>query len=154
MRKYTEELLREAVNNSVSIAGVLRTLNVRQAGGTQSHIKRVIAEFGIDTSHFTGQAHNKGSRDPKRKTWQQLLVLGNPEDLRTKTAQLKRAMLDYGLTYRCEQCKLEGSWQGKELVLHIDHISGIIYDNRPENVRFLCPNCHSQTGTYCRPKRD
>ena len=53
-RKYTEELLRDAVENSVSIAGVLRYLGVVQSGGMHAHISRSIKRFGIDTSHFMG----------------------------------------------------------------------------------------------------
>jgi 5-methylcytosine-specific restriction endonuclease McrA len=154
MRKYTKELLENACKNSLSYAGVIRYLGMKQAGGTQCHIKKRVLEYGIDTSHFTGSVHNKGKQDPKRKTWQQILYLGQPTDARTKTPQLKRAMLDYGFIYECDECKIDATWRGKSLTLHIDHVNGIIWDNRPENVRFLCPNCHSQTETYCRPKRD
>ena len=50
---------------------------------------------------------------------------------------------------RCEGCGLPDEWQGKRLVLEIDHVNGRHNDNRPENLRFLCPNCHSQTETFC-----
>ncbi len=62
---YTPEVLAEAVAASVSYAGVVRHLRVRLAGGTHAHIARRIRAFGIDTSHFTGQAHNKGARRPR-----------------------------------------------------------------------------------------
>jgi len=154
MRKYTKELLEDAAANSTSIAGVMRYLELKPAGGTHFHISKKLKAFDINTTHFTGSVHNRGTVDPKRKTWQQVLVLGKAGSSRTKTPQLKRALLDYGLTYECAECKLDGTWQGKLITLHIDHVSGIIWDNRPENLRFLCPNCHSQTDTYCRPKRD
>ena len=50
--------------------------------------------------------------------------------------------------YECEVCGIS-DWQNKKLVLHVDHKDGNPADNRPENMRLLCPNCHSQTETYC-----
>ena len=58
--KYTEEMLREAVGCSTSVAGVLRALGVRPTGGSHAHLSRRIKRAGIDTSHFTGRAHNAG----------------------------------------------------------------------------------------------
>jgi len=52
------------------------------------------------------------------------------------------------LKYKCKECGIN-NWNGKILSLHLDHINGIRNDNRLENLRFLCPNCHSQTDTYC-----
>lgn len=46
------------------------------------------------------------------------------------------------------------SWLGNPLTLELDHINGVRTDNRRENLRVLCPNCHSQTPTYRRKKKD
>lgn len=62
---------------------------------------------------------------------------------------LKRRILASGLKkYECEECGNSGEWNNKVLVLQLDHINGIYNDNRVENLRFLCPNCHSQTETF------
>lgn len=53
------------------------------------------------------------------------------------------------LLYKCELCNIHSTWNNQPLSLHLDHINGINNDNRIENLRFLCPNCHSQTPSYC-----
>jgi len=60
-----------------------------------------------------------------------------------------RLITHIGRKEECEWCNLTTVWNGKPIVLHLDHINGINTDNRLENLRFLCPNCHSQTPTYC-----
>lgn len=142
--KYTKEILETAVENTFSYAGVLRYLGLRQAGGTQSYISSRIKGFSIDTSHFTGQAHNKGKASNNRLSPSQILVIMPKGSLRQRHSRLKRAMIESGIDYTCAECGMSNIWNGKIICLEVDHIDGDWLNNLLENLRFLCPNCHSQ----------
>ncbi len=61
---------------------------------------------------------------------------------------LKRRLIEAGiLEEKCGECGLS-EWRGKRLCIQMDHVNGINTDNRLENLRMLCPNCHSQTETF------
>lgn len=154
--KYTKEILESAVRQNVSIAGVLRALKLKQAGGTHSHISRRIKEFGLDTTHFLGQAANQGNRykGPRKRGWQEILIL-RESGRRQRAHVLRRSLLAIGRHHRCEGigCPLINKWLDHPLVLHVNHKNGNWLDDRPENLEFLCPNCHSQTPNYCRGMR-
>lgn len=70
----------------------------------------------------------------------------------TGTARLRARLITEGLKpARCERCGLD-SWLGEPLPLMLDHINDSPTDNRLENLRILCPNCHALTDTWCRAK--
>ena len=77
---------------------------------------------------------------------------GRAKALRAKRHQLVRAMIDRGVPVACSGCGLGPVWRDRPLTLAVDHMSGDWLDNRLENLRFMCPNCHAQTATWCRQK--
>src|SRR6476620_9087428 len=125
-RKYTAELLREAVENSTSVAGVLRYLGLAQAGGMHSHLSRLIRGFELDTSHFG--RHQGGGQD-RRRTPEELLIRIPFGSRRTKPHQLQRALLERKRAYECDGCGNAGKWNGSPLQLHVDHIDGDFHNN-------------------------
>ena len=145
-RKYTRELLSEAVDASTSVAGVLRHLGLNPTGGAHAHISRAIKAFDIDTSHF--RRYNALAHSTTRLPPDRILVVLPDGARRAKPNMLTRAMVESGVTYRCAMCGCDGRWQGMPLTLEIDHIDGHYRNNRLENLRFLCPNCHRQTPNF------
>jgi hypothetical protein len=123
---------------------VLRYLGLAQAGGTQAHIARRIRALEIDTSHF--RRSTGGGRN--RLTAQDILQRVPYGQMRRKPHHLRWALTSTGRPYQCAQCSNGGRWMGADLRLHVDHIDGDFHNNDPGNLRFLCPNCHSQTATF------
>ncbi|MFJ4961415.1 hypothetical protein EES43_10010 [Streptomyces sp. ADI96-02] len=148
--RHTEETLRELVARSTSVAEVVRGLGISPVGGNHAHIGRRITALCIDTSHFTPRA--PGRRRP-RGSLGDLLTLRDPSDGRAPGERLHRELVRRGVENVCAECGNRGEWLGQSLRLEVDHVNGQWWDNRPENLRFLCPNCHATTDTYRGRKR-
>lgn len=149
--KYTKEVLGEAVKNNVSMLGVMRTLGASlTSGALRTYLISRIRFYNIDTSHFSGQAWNQGKNHiggSAKKTPEQILLI-QANGTRARGKLLKRALLEIGREYKCAVCQLS-EWRKMPLRLEVEHINSNQLDNRPENLCFLCPNCHSQTENYC-----
>ncbi|MFG2571105.1 HNH endonuclease [Streptomyces sp. NPDC048481] len=145
--------LAPAVAAATSLAGVLAALGRAGSGAARARVKRGIEVHGLSTVHFTGQGHYRGTRSANRKTAAEILVLLAPGSPRTKTVLLRRALDDLSVPHVCEACGIGDTWQGRRLVLEIDHVNGDRLDNRRENLRYLCPSCHSQTSSFSNRRR-
>jgi hypothetical protein len=142
--KYTRELLEGIVKQSSTTSDVIRLLGLRQSGGNHSHIKGRIAYYNIDTSHFKKQTDFLKPGMNKRNA-ESVLVLRTSGN-REKASVLRRALIESNVEYRCSDktCPVKDHWNGKSIVLEVNHKNGDWLDNRKDNLEFLCPNCHSQ----------
>lgn len=152
--KYTKELLQEAVSKSSSWATLLTYLGRKQSGGMHRLITAWVKHYSIDTSHFTGQGWNKGlNKNTSQSVLSGSIKITIPDekvfckDSTYASSKLYKRLLKLGYKDECSTCHIS-SWTGRKLRLHVDHINGEHSDNRLDNLRLLCPNCHSLTETF------
>lgn len=144
--KLSDEQFVELLKKSSTISEVLFKLGYTVKGNSwgYSQVKRRMDDLNLDYSIFKGKS-------AVIKT----IKLNNvkKEDILKKNCKHQRTVLrryvikNNLIPYKCAICGCT-EWQGKTLSLELDHINGVNNDNRLENLRFLCPNCHSQTSTY------
>lgn len=143
---YIKEELEEIVKRCVSIADVCRALNIRPVGGNYKTLKHKLKSFEIDTSHFTGQAWllNKNHNFAKRMSLTDILK----ENSNYSSDKLRQRLIKEGYKQaECEKCRLQ-EWNGLPIPLELDHCNGNNTDNRLDNLKILCNNCHAQTENY------
>lgn len=151
-RRFRDEDLVEAVKIERTVHGVLRRLGYSTSGGMFRYVVAHIRRLELDTSHFLGQRWARGLRRPSTKITplDQLLVKGST----TTSGHLRKRLIAAGIKpAHCEECGLH-EWRDNRLPLCLDHVNGDHTDNRLENLRILCPNCHAITETWCRRNRE
>lgn len=138
---YSKEQLEQIVKESYNYRQVLTKLGYsNNRGGNYETLKKRIEKYNIDINHFALDNTNKVIRTKENVFCENSTVT---------QVTLKRWYLKQpNLLYQCDCCGLS-EWQNKPISLQLDHKNGINNDNRLENLRLLCPNCHSQTNTFC-----
>ena len=146
-RKWKEEDLIKAVKSSFSVRNVIKILGLVPAGGNYTQINKFIKIYKIDISHFKGKGWNRGLSGigiPRRALKE---ILKN--DTYFQSYKLKRRLINEGLKKEsCEECNWAKMSEDGRIPLELDHINGDSKDNRLENLRVLCPNCHSLKPTH------
>lgn len=145
-RTWTDQDLINAVKTSNTKTEVLKKLNLNtKSSGNFQTIDNYIKKLDLNQSHFL---EKKCPSSKIKRDLSEILIINclsyNSTDLK------KRLIKNKLLIEKCFICNSPPNWQNKNLTLHLDHINGNRNDNRIENLRLLCPNCHSQTETYCR----
>lgn len=131
------------VKNSLGVGMVLNYFGLENKGRNHNTVNDRIKELKINTSHFN-PLHRK--KDAKYIiSLNDILVKNCKYSSSTARKKIKESGI---LGKHCGECLCGEIWNNKKLVLQVDHINGINNDNRIENLRLLCPNCHSQTKTF------
>ncbi|MFI6195243.1 HNH endonuclease signature motif containing protein [Streptomyces phaeochromogenes] len=147
-----KDRLRSLVQSSSSYADVMRGLDMEVNDTNHRRVRRTASRLNLDTSHFKRRAWGLPDRPPPSSTAHRVLVVLPDQAGRTNRTQLHRALIEIGVPYVCVECGNTGEWRGRPITLQIDHANGDWRDNRRENLRYLCPNCHALTETWCRQK--
>ncbi|MBP9782626.1 MAG: HNH endonuclease [Candidatus Pacebacteria bacterium] len=146
-KKWDLPGLKVAIKNSTSIRQVLKKLNLVQAGGNYEQIKKYIRIHDLDIKHFLGKGSNKGKVIPRKVLIATKDILVENSDF--QSFKLKQRLFKEGIKKpKCEMCGWARVTEDGRIPVELDHINGKHRDNRIENLRILCPNCHSMQSTH------
>jgi hypothetical protein len=141
---YTRSDIEVALIDAKSIKNVLENLGLSPNPGNYRTISFYARKFGITLPvfNYANMARKLGKSQ----------AYSNEEFFSKNTnhtgQRIKRRMIENGTPEECKVCGIIGIWNGKKLQLQVDHIDGDRFNNEIENLRLLCPNCHSQTDTF------
>jgi hypothetical protein len=146
-RSWSWEQLECAVRDSTTMRQVLTRLNLRPAGGNYGQLRKYIRMAGLDTAHFTGQGWSRGKMCPRPPLRSLAEIMTEDSDYQSHSLKLRLFAANLKPRH-CEECGWATMSEEGYLPLELDHINGNSRDNRLENLRVLCPNCHSLKPTH------
>lgn len=146
---YTKEELEKAVKISFSYNETLRNLGRQCTGSAHNLVKKNINKYGIDIRHFIFKAGR--NQTTNKLHYNEILIDDQDRKYRRDSHQLRRALIESGREYKCEKCGIH-KWLNEHIILEVDHINGDWRNNLDNNLRFLCPNCHSLTPNFYHTK--
>lgn len=149
--------LQHLLDNSDSISDVMRKLDLDAGNGSRKTLHRRIEIDQLSMDQLT-KNRKLSSQEFRKSLWSAIRKTPDSEGVLCENSKVSRGCIKKLiarhnlLDWRCAICDLD-EWNGKPISLQLDHINGIQNDNRMENLRLLCPNCHSQTENFAGRKK-
>lgn len=141
--KYTKEELADIVAKSHSLRDVIKAVGYSCFSGSNNDtVRKRIENYGISTQHFT-------HLPPTDRNFDNVFCENSTASQRTLRKWYEK---EFGVSF-CEICGQSNEWNHKSLTMILDHKNGKKLDNRPENLRWICPNCDSQLDTFAGRNR-
>lgn len=152
---YSIDEVKKIIQTSQTMSDVMRKLGYNEGNnGPRTTVKNFAIKNG-----FGEEIENLEKRSKEfNKVFVKKLQLEQREpneeifcenSMKTRAVVKRRILADNLLEYKCAICGNLGKHNGLPLILQLDHINGVANDHRLKNLRWLCPNCHSQTENFC-----
>jgi len=145
--KVSDDDFKSSIEKSNNIGEALKNMGYTTASQNYRMFNKRVKQLNIDISHFNAKRweRNKFIKKPIEEFLQKNRCVNS--------SNLKKRLINEGfLENKCYECNIT-DWQNKKLVMHLEHKDGDPLNNELSNLTLLCPNCHSQTSTYCRGQK-
>lgn len=134
------EVVQRAIDESSSMLSAITTLGLPYSIGTIQLVVNACVNFGIEV--------NFPARGSGRRLTDAEIFVENSPYLANRVLLKQKFIKLTGVPLACAICGIDALWNDLPLTLQLDHVNGISNDHRLENLRLLCPNCHTQTPTF------